>query len=46
MKKIGRIVALLLGVAILLMGAALAYTKLALPDVGPPPELTIRADSA
>jgi len=46
MKKIGRIIALLLGVVILLAGAALAYVKLALPNVGPPPELTIRADSA
>ena len=46
MKKIGRIVILLVGVVVLIVGAALAYVKLALPNVGPPPELTIRADSA
>ncbi len=46
MKKIGRILLLLVGVVVLLAGAGLAYVKLALPNVGPPPELTIRADSS
>ncbi|MCY7356154.1 MAG: c-type cytochrome [Rudanella sp.] len=46
MKKIGRILLFPVGVVVLLAGAGLAYVKLALPNVGPPPELTIRADSA
>ncbi|WP_019988167.1 c-type cytochrome [Rudanella lutea] len=46
MKKAGRIIAIVLGVLVLFVGAGLAYVKLALPNVGPPPEITIRADSA
>lgn len=46
MKRMLRIVALLLGVVIVLAAAGLTYVKVALPNVGPPPELTIRSDSA
>ncbi|TAE21757.1 MAG: cytochrome C [Cytophagales bacterium] len=46
MKKLGRILALLLGVVVLVVAAGLTYVKLALPNVGPPPDLTLRPDSA
>ncbi|GAB3899751.1 cytochrome c [Larkinella knui] len=46
MKKGLRILLIVLGVIVLLASGGVAYLKLALPNVGPAPELTIQADSA
>jgi mono/diheme cytochrome c family protein len=41
MKKVFKVLGILLCGVLLLAGAALAYVKLALPDVGPAPELRV-----
>lgn len=46
MKKLVRILGILAGVVVLLIAGAVAYIKTALPNVGPPPELTVQTDSA
>ncbi|RRB04666.1 c-type cytochrome [Larkinella rosea] len=46
MKKVLRILAIVLGVVVLLVVGGIGYVKLALPQVGPAPELTVQADSA
>ncbi|MBO0934319.1 c-type cytochrome [Fibrella aquatilis] len=46
MKRLLRVLGGLLALLIVLAIAGLTYVKLALPNVGPPPTLTIRTDSA
>ncbi|CAN5624673.1 c-type cytochrome [soil metagenome] len=46
MKPIVKIAFGVLAALILLVGAGLAYVKLALPNVGPPPEMKIQATAA
>ncbi|RRB07781.1 cytochrome c [Larkinella rosea] len=46
MKKIVRILLIFLGVVVLLAAGGIGYLKMALPNVGPAPELTIKTDSA
>ncbi|WP_138992115.1 cytochrome c [Larkinella sp. C7] len=45
MKKLLRILLIAVGVIVLIGIGGFAYVKLALPNVGPAPELTIQADS-
>ncbi|ARK10985.1 c-type cytochrome [Fibrivirga algicola] len=46
MNRILRLIGGLLLLLVVFAAAGLLYVRYALPDVGPPPELTIRADSA
>ncbi|WP_128544832.1 c-type cytochrome [Larkinella soli] len=46
MKKAIRILLFVLVGIVILAGIGVAYIKLALPNVGPPPEITVKADSA
>ncbi|WP_138993860.1 cytochrome c [Larkinella sp. C7] len=46
MKKVVRILAIVVGILVLLVLGGISYVKLALPDVGPAPELTVQIDSA
>jgi len=46
MKKIGKLLLILIGLLILVGGSALAYVKLALPDVGNAQVIHINADAA
>lgn len=46
MKKILKVTLIVIGVIVLLAAAAGFYVKKALPDVGPPPDLTVRITSA
>ncbi|WP_420147611.1 c-type cytochrome [Spirosoma sp.] len=45
-KRTGKIVAGVFATLILLVGIGLAYVKLALPDVGPPPDIKVQATAA
>lgn len=46
MKRILRLVGAGVALLVVLGGAGLAYVTWALPNVGPPPQLTVRADAA
>jgi mono/diheme cytochrome c family protein len=46
MKKVLRVLLIIVGIIVLLVAGGITYLKVALPDVGPAPELTIQADSA
>ncbi|QJW89186.1 cytochrome C [Spirosoma taeanense] len=45
-KRIIKVVAIVVGAVVLIAGTGLAYVKLILPDVGPPPDISIRANAA